>query len=190
MKELIDALNRWQAQYLVVGAHAVGVYTEPRSTKDLDIWVNPTKENAKRVVAAMKEFGAPAFTHSEKDMVSKDTFFIIGNPKGPDRIDILKDIPGVVFEECWKNRRTLDIGGTQINFPGLEDILKAKEAVQRPQDVADAEKLRKALEIERRQQQEQTPEPKSPESDASKTKPERSRGLKRGGPDHGPEFER
>ena len=49
MRELLDVLNRWQAQYLVIGAHAVGVYAEPRGTKDLDIWVNPTKENAKRV---------------------------------------------------------------------------------------------------------------------------------------------
>src|SRR5262249_12297863 len=54
MRELLEALNRWQAQYLIIGAHAVGAYTEPRGTKDLDIWVNPTKGNAKRVHAALK----------------------------------------------------------------------------------------------------------------------------------------
>ena len=66
MKDLLETLNRWQAQYLVVGAHALGLYTEPRSTKDLDVWVNPTPENAKLVYGALKEYGAPLIEATEQ----------------------------------------------------------------------------------------------------------------------------
>jgi hypothetical protein len=74
MTELLEALNRRQAQYLVIGAHAVGVYAEPRATKDLDIWVNPTKANARRVLAALKDFGAPLFGTTEKTLTRKEYF--------------------------------------------------------------------------------------------------------------------
>jgi hypothetical protein len=104
MRDLLEALNRWQAQYLVIGAHAVGVYAEPRGTKDLDIWVNPTKENAKRVYAALTEFGAPPRGSTEKTLTNKQEFLVIG--VAPNRIDILKSIPGPGFRACWKNRRT------------------------------------------------------------------------------------
>jgi hypothetical protein len=147
MRDLIDALNRSQAQYLVIGAHAVGVYAEPRSTKDLDIWVNPTKVNAKRVYAALKEFGAPLFGTTAKSLTDKQNFLVIG--VAPNRIDVLKSIPGLGFRACWKNRRTFDIGGTTANFLNLEDLLTAKLAAGRPQDLVDAAKLKKALELER-----------------------------------------
>ena len=161
MKEFIQALNRWNVQYLVIGAHAVGVYAEPRSTKDLDIWVNPTEQNAKRVMAALKEFGAPLFGTTVKTLTETDTFLTLG--VAPNRIDILKSIPGVAFNACWKNRRTFDIEGTTANFLNLVDLIAAKEAANRPQDLADAAKLKKALEIEQRQR-EQRPGPESPES--------------------------
>ena len=149
MKELLETLNKWQAQYLVVGAHALSVYTEPRGTKDLDIWVNPTPENAKRVYGALKEYGAPLLETPEQFFTERDTFLIIG--VAPNRIDILKSIPGVEFDACWPARKILDIGGTPANFPRLEDLLAAKIAAGRQQDLVDAAKLKKALELERRE---------------------------------------
>jgi hypothetical protein len=71
MRELLDALNRSHAQYLVIGAHGVGIYTEPRGTKDLDIWINPTRANAKRVYAALREFGSPLHGTTEKTLTNK-----------------------------------------------------------------------------------------------------------------------
>jgi hypothetical protein len=185
MSDLLEALNRCQAQYLIIGAHAVGVYAEPRGTKDLDIWVNPTKENARRVHAALRDFGAPLFGTTEKTLTNKGEFLVIG--VAPNRIDILKSIPGLKFAACWKNRRTFDIGGTTANFLNLEDLLAAKLAAGRPQDLVDAAKLKKALELERKQQR----------SDAAIPKPGRapqrrkSRGRKSGrDQDQGPESER
>jgi hypothetical protein len=148
MRELLDALNRWEVEYLVIGAHAVGVHAEPRGTKDLDIWVNPTRRNAKRALGALKEFGAPLFGATEKTLTNKQDFLIIG--VSPNRIDVLKSIPGLGFRAAWRKRRTLDVGGTMAHFPSPEDVLTAKLAAGRPQDLLDAAKLRKALEVERR----------------------------------------
>ena len=148
MQELLQALNRWNAQYLVVGAHAVNAYTEPRSTKDLDIWVNPTSENARLVLAALREFGAPLFGMTEETLAKRGDFLIIGVP--PNRIDILKEIPGVEFAHCWENRYTVDLNGTSVPFPGLTDLYAAKLAAGRLQDLADAEKLKVAIKLSKR----------------------------------------
>src|SRR4051812_15566722 len=95
MKELLETFNAGQVQYLVVGAHALGVYTEPRATKDLDLWVNPTPQNASRVFKALKSFGAPLEGTTLQFFTDRNTFMVIGVL--PNRIDILKSIPGVEF---------------------------------------------------------------------------------------------
>ncbi len=189
-KELLDALNRWRAEYLVIGGHAVGVYAEPRGTKDLEIWINPTKRNARRVLAALKEFGAPLFGTTETTITDKEDFLVIG--VAPNRIDILKSISGLKFPACWKNRRTFDLHGTTAHFLNLQDLLTAKLAAGRPQDLADAAKLMKTLELDRRQQETSEPSPASPGFKSSPSKPRgRRQGKKRDGEnEHGPESER
>jgi hypothetical protein len=186
MKDLLDALNRWRAEYLVIGGHAVGVYAEPRGTKDLDIWINPTKRNAGRVLAALKDFGAPLVGTTESTITDKEGFLVIG--VAPNRIDILKSISGLKFPACWKNRRTFDIHGTTAHFLNLQDLLTAKLAAGRPQDIADAVKLMKTLELDRRPQETSEPSPASPRSRRGPPKPRGGRkGKKRDGEnEHGP----
>jgi hypothetical protein len=145
MLDLLDILNRWQVQYLIVCGRAVNAYTEARGTKDLDIWTNPTPENAKRVYAALKEFGAPLFGATEETFTRKDEFLFIG--VAPNRIDLLKDIPGVEFEECWEKRQVFDLGnGLEANYLGLPELIAAKLAAGRHIDLADADSLKVALE--------------------------------------------
>lgn len=147
MLDLLVILNRRGVEYLIVGGRAVNAYTEARGTKDLDIWTNPTPENAARIFAALKEFGAPLFGATEESFTRKDEFLFIGVP--PNRIDILKDIPGVEFDECWERRRSFDLGdGLEANYLGLPDLLAAKRAAGRHIDLADVEKLEAALERE------------------------------------------
>ena len=145
MKDLLEIFNTLGVQYLIVGAHAVNSYTEARMTKDLDIWVNPTLENANKVYRALSEFGAPLDSVTEADFCDVATFYIIGI--NPNRIDILKSIPGLEFESVWGKRKSLDLEGLSVNLPALEDVLKAKLAAGRPQDLLDAEKLAIALKI-------------------------------------------
>jgi tRNA nucleotidyltransferase/poly(A) polymerase len=96
-KELLQLLNKFRVEFLIVGGFAVMKYGEPRYTKDLDVWVNASAENAAGVVSALREFGAPL----EHDGINAETFtakqvvYQIGVP--PVRIDILTAITGV---EC------------------------------------------------------------------------------------------
>ena len=150
MLELIATFNQWQVQYLIVGGRAVNAYTEVRGTKDLDIWTNPTLENAKRVYAALKEFGASLFGTTEESFTRKGDFMFIG--VAPNCIDLLKDIPGVEFDACWEKKQSFDLGnGILANYLGLQDLIAAKLAAGRHIDLADAEKLTVALEHKQKQ---------------------------------------
>jgi hypothetical protein len=176
MLDLLATFNRRQVQYLIVGGRAVNAYTEARGTKDLDIWVNPTRGNAKRVYAALKEFGAPLFGATEETFARKGDLLFIGVP--PNRIDVLKDIPGVEFRACWKRRRSFDLGGgVTAHHIGLEDLIAAKVAAGRHIDLADAEKLQVAFEREQRPAQEQPPPPQKP---SAGRKPQKKKGHDRG----------
>jgi hypothetical protein len=170
-RELLEALNKWQAQYLIVGAHALGVYTEPRGTKYLDIWVNPTPENAKVVYSALKEFAAPLFGVTEAFFTETDTFLVVG--VAPNRFDILKSIPGVEFDACWARRRVFDVGGVTATFPRLEDLIAAKVAAGRPQDLVDADKLKTVLRLEQKEAEDPDAKIKEQKSEQS-TAPEPS----------------
>ena len=145
-KELLGLFNEENVEYLVVGGYAVIKHTEPRYTKDLDLWVNPTSENAERVHRALKRFGAPLEGLKPSHFTQRDHFYTMG--RAPVRVDILMQPERLVFEECWPRRVTAQIAGRDIHFVSAEDLLLNKEAVGRHQDLADAEKIRVALERE------------------------------------------
>jgi hypothetical protein len=93
--EMLGGLSAAGAEYLVIGAHAVGVYATPRATGDLDIWVRAVPGNAERVWKALEDFGAPLHRLTKNDLHSDDVVFQIG--VAPNRIDILATIGGVEF---------------------------------------------------------------------------------------------
>jgi hypothetical protein len=138
-KEILSTFNAHKVKYLVVGAFAVMKYSEPRYTKDLDIWVETSEENASKVYAALSEYGAPLWDLTEADFAS-DGFFQVGQP--PVRIDIMMSIEGVNFEDAWPNRQTGDFDGIPTVFIGREDLVTAKSASARPQDIIDINSIR------------------------------------------------
>ena len=141
-RELLSLLEKHKVRYLVVGGYAVMKYTEPRFTKDLDLWISTDKENSKAVYAALKEFGAPLKGLSPADFTQEGYFYQMGNP--PFRLDVMMSIPGVTFETAWSNREKVQVEGLVIPFISKADLIKAKEAGGRPQDLIDAKELRKA----------------------------------------------
>ncbi len=143
MVDLLTIFNKQNVRFLIVGAHAVNSYTEPRATKDIDILVEPTPENASNVFIALKEFGAPLEGVKISDFEDTENFFIIGIK--PNRVDILKKIPGLDFSFAWSRKKEIKIDGISFFIPGIEDLLVAKKAAGRPQDLVDASKLEKAL---------------------------------------------
>ncbi len=143
MLDLLKIFNSLGVEYLVVGGHAVNAYTEPRATKDIDVWINPVLPNARKVLLALKEFGAPLANISESDFTDEESFYVIGVK--PNRIDILQKIPGLNFNDAWANKKVFVLGEIASNFLSLEDLITAKMAAGRPQDIADVAKLKKVI---------------------------------------------
>jgi hypothetical protein len=142
-RDLFAALSAHKADFLIVGGHAVMLYTQPRYTKDLDVWVRPTKENAERVFYALADFGAPLANVTVEDFATSGTIFQIG--VAPNRVDILTSLEGVEFEPAWLARTRSTYGGVPIGVLSAEDLIANKRAVARPQDLLDVEALIFAL---------------------------------------------
>ncbi len=136
-KELLQFLNEFEVEYLIVGGFAVMKYGEPRYTKDLDVWVSNSAQNSLRVVAALKKFGAPL----EHDGITADTFserqvvYQIG--VAPVRIDILTVITGVEFPDAWSKRVASTFFGVPVHFLSLDDLVTNKQATGRSSDLKD-----------------------------------------------------
>lgn len=145
--DMFAALNAANVRYLIVGAYAVGFHAEPRTTKDLDIWVEASWENAQRLYRALAEFGAPLENVTVSDFCNTETVFQIGLP--PNRIDIIMGLEGVSFEEAWQNRVEAQYDGQQVFMIGREELLEVKKIAGRPQDVEDVKALEEAQKIKR-----------------------------------------
>lgn len=137
--EMLSALAAEGADFLIVGGWALAAHGFPRATKDLDLLVRPSAENATKVLAALRRFGAPLQGLTERDLTDPDVVFQVGVP--PYRIDVLTAIDGVTFEEAWRGRVPAELGGARVWVLGRTEFLRNKRAVGRPQDVADAELL-------------------------------------------------
>ena len=138
-KDLLNILNAEGVEYLIIGAYAVIVYTEPRFTKDLDILVQPSQDNAQKVYRALVRFGAPAREIKAEDFLDNDLVYQIGI--APNRIDILTSVKGVSFEEAFADSRLIDYDGIPARIMGRSALIRAKKAADRPQDRLDVEKL-------------------------------------------------
>jgi hypothetical protein len=148
--ELLSALNAKRVRYLIVGGYAVIFHAQPRATKDLDILIRADPRNAVAVYAALQEFGAPVRSFGPSDFTQPGFFFRIGRP--PQAVDILLDISGIDFDDAWAHRvrRVVDPEtGLKANIISADDLIAAKLASGRPQDLADVAALREADEAGR-----------------------------------------
>ncbi len=139
-KELLKILNKHRVKYLIIGAYAVIYYTEPRYTKDLDIWVEPEEKNAQRVYAALKEFGAPLTNIGADDFIKPDVVYQIG--VAPVRVDIITGIAGVDFGAAYKHRQIAGFNGIKASVMGIAELMEAKKNMKRPVDAMDISALR------------------------------------------------
>jgi predicted nucleotidyltransferase len=141
-KDLLRLLNANAAKYIIIGGHAFGVHAAPRTTKDLDLFIQSDPENARAVFRALAQFGAPLQGLSEADFVDGTTFQI---GKEPNRIDVLQRIDGVTFDEAWANRVQGNIDGeVPASLISREDLIRNKLAAGREQDLLDVKTLRAA----------------------------------------------
>jgi hypothetical protein len=141
-KELLQVFAELDVEYLIAGGYAVIFHTQPRYTKDLDLWIKPSPENAKRLQRAFYKFGLPMVEVSVDDFAQEGIQFSVGVE--PCCLDFLTTIPGLVFDEAWRNKVTENSLGFPVNYVGMKDMKTAKRTAGRLVDLADIEELERA----------------------------------------------
>lgn len=140
--DLLASLVDAGARFLVVGAHALAAHGIPRGTQDLDVWIEPTQENAERVWSALAAFGAPVdrLALTIEDLKRSETVVQLGVP--PLRIDLLTGLSGVAdFEAAWSGRIERRVRDRVVPFLGRTELVATKRASGRPKDLADLHAL-------------------------------------------------
>lgn len=140
-KDFIQAFNENEVEYILVGGYAVIIHGYNRTTGDLDIWVNRTKENYKKIVRSFFEFGMPVFDMTEINFLYNHDFDVFSFGVPPVSIDLMTRAKGLDFESCFEKAEVHEIDGVNIRVLHLNDLIRAKKASNRSKDQDDIEKL-------------------------------------------------
>lgn len=141
-KDMLSLLLENEVNFLLVGAYALAVHGFPRATADIDIFVKPSKENAKRVYKALSEFGAPLENVFIADFEVPGTILQIGVK--PRRIDLITEIDGLTFDEADLDKDIVNIEGLSVPIISKSKLIINKLATGRDKDRLDAENLKKS----------------------------------------------
>ncbi len=145
-EDFVKLLNQHKVEYMVVGGYALAFYGKPRHTGDLDIWIKVSDENAVRMLKVINGFGLKSLGFKTEDFLTEGLISQIGYP--PLRIDVLNSIDGVEFKEAVVDMQTIKLeNGLSINYIGLNDLVKNKQASGRRQDITDVKTLKKIKRI-------------------------------------------
>ena len=142
-EDLLDLLDRHAVRYLIIGGLAFIYHAKPRFTKDIDIWLEPDRENLERANGALAEFGSPFLL----DLANQGEILQLG--VAPNRIDLLREAAPLAFEDAWSRRAESKYGRARACFIGLEDLLAVKDRIDHPRHREDARVLRMVLERRR-----------------------------------------
>jgi hypothetical protein len=138
-KEFIQLLNDNQVKYLVIGGYAVAVHGHPRYTKDIDIWIEISEENAQKLVIALTQFGFESLGLTSDDFQTPYQIIQLGYP--PNRIDLITNPDGIDSQTCYDSKIEVTLNDVPVKFINLDNLKKNKLASGRLQDLADLEKL-------------------------------------------------
>lgn len=148
-EEFIESLNRNGAEFLIVGAHAVAFHARPRATKDLDLYIDPTPENAERVLQAIRDFLGTDLGINATDLSTPGRIVQLG--VAPTRIDLMARLAGIAnFRSVWSRRVDAVFGDVPAHYIALDDLIRAKTSAGRIQDKADVKVLRRVVPRSRR----------------------------------------
>lgn len=138
-EELFACLHARAVEAVIVGGYGFAFHAKPRFTKAIDVLVEPSAENAERLMAALRDFGFGEAGLSGADFTEPGVIVQLGVP--PNRVDLLTLIDGVSFEEAWAGRVAGTSGAQPVSFLGKAELIRNKRAVGRAQDLADLEAL-------------------------------------------------
>jgi len=138
-KELLELFNAHGVDYLIVGGYALAFHGAPRYTGDIDLLVEPVPENARRVIAALTEFGFGSVGLTAADLEQPEQVIQLGMP--PVRVDIITSVTGVSWAKAWEGKEPGRYGGLPVYYLGRDQLLTNKRATGRAKDLADIEAL-------------------------------------------------
>jgi len=138
---LLRSLNEHKVRYVVIGAMVFPFYGYSRTTLDIDIFIEPTDENAEKTIKALKKFGYDVADITIKDILSKKLLI----RQYAVETDIHPFVSGVSFKEVWESRVKGDFEGIRVYFPSLKKVIKMKRAAGRPKDKEDLKYLKKIM---------------------------------------------
>jgi len=140
-QDFINALNNAGVEYILIGGYSVILHGYLRTTGDLDIWVNRTKENYIRLISGFKLFGMPIFDMTENNFLFNDNFDVFTFGRPPVSIDIMNKVKGLEFEKCYLESDNKEVDGILVRVINYSNLIKAKKAAGRPKDIDDIEHL-------------------------------------------------
>src|SRR5688572_10089960 len=139
-KEFIELLNKNNVRFIVVGAYAVGLHGYVRFTGDLDVWVEPSTENAAKLMKCLQSFGFGSVTGLiAQDFEKENSVVQLGYP--PLRIDILTSVSGINFSESYQKKEITIIDDVNVPYLDLDSLKKNKSSTNRKKDLGDLENL-------------------------------------------------
>ncbi|WP_420385376.1 DUF6036 family nucleotidyltransferase [Roseivirga sp.] len=141
--EFCESLNKSDVEYILVGGYSVILHGYPRTTGDLDIWVRRDRDNYKKLLSAFDMFRLPVFDMTEDAFLDIDQFDVFRFGRPPVAIDIITELAGVDFSQCYSKALKRTFEGVTIRFLDFEDLIRAKTASGRPKDINDIENLEK-----------------------------------------------
>ncbi len=140
-REFLILLNKYEVEYLVIGGYAVAIHGYVRATGDAAIWINPTLENADKMLTVMLHFGFGEYDFKLEDfLVTNETGFVSFGDE-PFKIEILTKTFGVTFPKAYKHRKMVELEGINVNFMGFDDLITNKKALSREKDLNDLANL-------------------------------------------------
>lgn len=143
LRDLIDSFRSHGVEFLVVGARALAFYGYPRNTYDLDLWVRRSAESAKRIRAALADFGIQIGDEGERQFTLQRNMLVLGIP--PNQVDVLTFLDGCDFDEAWNRRISGELNDVAVSFLSVEDYVLTKKASGRDKDLRDLGELRRVL---------------------------------------------
>jgi hypothetical protein len=140
-REFIDALNINGVRYILVGGYSVILHGHSRTTGDMDIWVDRTLENYKKIKLAFLQFGMPVFDMTQERFLNDSLIDVFTFGRPPVAIDIMISVLGLNFNECFEKAIYFEDDDLQIRTIHINDLIDAKKASGRPKDLDDLENL-------------------------------------------------
>jgi len=140
-RDFITALHNQAVEYILVGGYSVILHGYARTTGDLDIWVNKTKENYLKLTQAFHVFGMSLFDMTEDNFLNNPEFNVFTFGRPPVSIDIMTEVKGLEFDDAFKRAKRVEVEGLSVRLLYYYDLLQAKKSSGRAKDINDLENL-------------------------------------------------